>query len=44
MEIGLWTEISVVIFFTMFLFLLFWVFRRGGRKGYDAAAQLPFEE
>ncbi|MBF0276580.1 MAG: cbb3-type cytochrome c oxidase subunit 3 [SAR324 cluster bacterium] len=35
--------ISLLIFFALFVFMLFWIFRKGSKEKYDAIAKMPLE-
>lgn len=41
--VGVWTQISVVVFLTIFLFIVAWVFSPSRCKTYDRASKLPLE-
>lgn len=36
--------VGLIIFFGLFLVFVLWSYRPGGKRYYDAAANLPFEE
>lgn len=40
-SVGLWTQISVLVFFTIFIVILCWVFSPARKGSYDKAASLP---
>lgn len=37
------TSIGLILFFTFFIAVLFWIFRKGSTQFYNKAAQIPFE-
>ncbi len=41
--VGVWTQISVIVFFAIFLAILAWVFLPIRKKVYEDAARLPLE-
>ena len=36
------TSIGLILFFTFFIAVLFWIFRKGSKKFYNQAAKIPF--
>ena len=40
----IWPSLSVILFFTMFLGLLFWVFRRKAGEHYTYMSQLTMDD
>ena len=44
LDLTIFPRIGLVIFMGVFLLSLVWIYRRGSRKAYDAAANLPFED
>lgn len=43
-DLMIFPKIGLVIFVTMFVLAVVWVFRRGSTKTYERTAHLPFDE
>ncbi|MBC7466650.1 MAG: cbb3-type cytochrome c oxidase subunit 3 [Bdellovibrio sp.] len=38
------TSIGLLLFFTFFVGIVFWVFRKGSKNYYNQSAQMPLED
>ena len=44
MDSGLISSIVTVLFFLLFIGIVWWAYHRENKKGFEEAANLPFEE
>ena len=44
MDTGTFGAVVTVLFFLLFIFILWWAFRRENKQKFEDAANLPFQE
>lgn len=44
MDAGLIGSVVTVLFFVLFLFIVWWAFRRDNKSAFEDAGKLPFQE